>query len=212
MSIDRAALNKSVFGGTQVVDCQPLPIQSVLHTDVPCTPFDPAAAKKLVESTGVSMPVPVEIMVPTGASSLRSGQVIQSMAEAAGFKVTLRTLDLVSALNLTRAGKFDTFLVGWSGRVDPDGNTNDLLTTGGSNNFSGLADPAVDKLVQDAGATNDPAQRKDLYNQLIRKVADIRPNLYLYHGVRFLGTSTKVQGVVYNPDGIPRFETATVSR
>ncbi|MEU8227500.1 ABC transporter substrate-binding protein [Kribbella sp. NPDC048915] len=210
MSIDRDALNKSVWGGTKVADCNPLPVQSEFYTKVDCTPFDVEGAKKLVAASGVPTPVPVELMATSSATSLREAQVIQAMAEAVGFKVSIKQLDLVSALQIARAGKADTFIVGWSGRVDPDGNTNDLLTTAGSNNFSELSDPEIDSLITKAGSTNDNAQRKALYAQALKKVADIRSNIYLYHDTWYVGTAKNVSGIDYRTNGIPYLKTASV--
>jgi peptide/nickel transport system substrate-binding protein len=149
-------------------------------------------------------------MASSSAAALREAQVIQSMAGAVGFKVSIKQLDLVSALQIARAGKADAFIVGWSGRVDPDGNTNDLLTTGGSNNFSRLSDPDIDSLITKAGSTNDNAQRKALYAQALKKVADIRSNIYLYHDTWFLGTAKNVSGIDYRSNGIPYLKTASV--
>jgi peptide/nickel transport system substrate-binding protein len=123
----------------------------------------------------------------------------------------VRPIDLVSGLDLARKGQFDTFLEGWSGRVDPDGDTNDIITTGGSNNFSGSKDKVVDSLISRASETNDSKERAQLYAQAVKRVGEQRPLLYLYHDRWFVGTSDKVHGVVYTPDGIPRFKTASLS-
>ncbi|MBP0457333.1 ABC transporter substrate-binding protein [Streptomyces montanisoli] len=212
MSINRNALNQAVWNGQMVPDCGPLPVQSPLRTAPHCTPFDPGAARALVKKSGVKTPVPVELMVPTGAASQREAQVIQSMAEDVGFKVSVRPIDLVSGLDLARKGQFDTFLEGWSGRVDPDGDTNDIITTGGSNNFSGSDDKTVDRLIAQAAQTNDSEKRAALYAAAVRRVGQNRSLLYLYHDRWFVGTSDKLHGVVYPPDGIPRFKTAYLSR
>jgi peptide/nickel transport system substrate-binding protein len=211
MSINRQILNKAVWNDQEVPDCQPLPVQSPLHTKAACTPFDPEAARKLVKASGLKTPIPVELMATTGAATQREAQVVQSMADDVGFKVSIKPLDLVSGLQLARTGKFDAYIVGWSGRVDPDGDTNDLITTGGSNNFSGFSDATVDSLIQRAGTTNEPARRAQLYAQAVKRVAGIRPLIYLYHNRWFVGTSDKVHGVLYPPDGIPRFKTASLS-
>jgi peptide/nickel transport system substrate-binding protein len=211
MSIDRKILNKAVWNNQEAVDCQPLPIQSPLHSDLPCTPYDPEAAKRIIKQSGIHTPIPVELMVPTGSGSQREGQVIQSMADDVGFKVSVKPIDLVSALDLARTGKFDAFLEGWSGRVDPDGDTNDIITTGGSNNFSGVGDKAVDSFVGRAAATNDTAERRKLYAGAVKEVASKRPLIYLYHDRWFIGVNNHVHGVVYPPDGIPRFKTAYIS-
>ncbi|GAA3754208.1 ABC transporter substrate-binding protein [Streptomyces tremellae] len=208
MSINRNALNQSVWNGQMVPDCGPLPAQSALRTKTDCTPFAPDAARALVKKSGVKTPVPVELMVPTGAASQREAQVVQSMANDVGFKVSVRPIDLVSGLDLARKGQFDTFLEGWSGRVDPDGDTNDIITTGGSNNFSGSDDKTVDRLVAEAAQTTDNTRRAELYGAAVKRVGEQRPLLYLYHDRWFVGTTDKLHGVVYPPDGIPRFKTA----
>jgi peptide/nickel transport system substrate-binding protein len=211
MSINRGALNQAVWNGQMVPDCGPLPVQSPLHTKVNCTPFDPAAARALVKKSGVKTPVPVELMVATGSATQREAQVVQSMANDVGFKVSVRPIDLVSGLDLARKGQFDTFLEGWSGRVDPDGDTNDIITTGGANNFSGSNDKVVDRLIAQAAQTTDSKKRAALYGAAVKRVGEQRPLLYLYHDRWFLGTSDKLHGVVYPPDGIPRFKTAYLS-
>ncbi|MCI2423017.1 ABC transporter substrate-binding protein [Saccharopolyspora sp. K220] len=208
MSIDRNALNKAVWNDQNVVDCQPLPVQSALHSDVNCTPYDPEGARRIIAASGLPTPIPVELMVLTGSAPQREAQVIQAMANDVGFDVSVKPLDQVSALKLARSGDFDVYLQGWSGRVDPDGNTNDLVTTGGSNNFNGLSSPELDSLVQQAGSTSVPDQRRALYAQIIRQVADTHALLYLYHNRWFVGANKNVQGIEYYPDGIPRFKTA----
>jgi peptide/nickel transport system substrate-binding protein len=210
LSLDRAAINKVVFADSNAVDCLPLPLQSRFRpSDPQCTPYDPERARQLVAQSGVPTPVPVSLMVPAGNEGPRTAEVIAGMAKEVGFDVTINQQEFVSSLSAARAGDFDAFLIGWSGRIDPDGNMNDLVTTGGSNNFAGLSDPQVDDLVGRAAAATDPAARTDLYTQAIRRVADLRPVIYLYHDAWFLGTSKKLQGVVYYPDGIPRFTSAS---
>ena len=211
MSIDRKTLNSAVWQGQQVVDCSPLPMQSPLRTSLPCTPYDPAGAKKLIKESGFSGPVPVQLLVPSGATGVREAQAIQSMANKVGFKVSVKPMDFISALEYARAGKIDAFLEGWSGRVDPDGNLNDLVTTGGSNNFSRISDPTVDKLVKQAASTYDEAQRKKLYAKVVERIGQLRSDIYLYHSRWFVGTSKNVSGIVYGPDGFPRLKTASIS-
>ena len=43
----------------------------------------------------------------------------------------LKPTEFVSSLNAADAGKFDTFAIGWSGRVDPDGNIYGFVSTPG---------------------------------------------------------------------------------
>jgi peptide/nickel transport system substrate-binding protein len=208
MAIDRNAINDVVYGGTNVVDCLPLPTQSTFRPDnVECSTYDPEGAREIIEKSGEAMPVPIEIMYPSRPDAQKTVEVIQQMANEAGFAVTLKPLEFLSALEAGRAGDFEAFLIGWSGRIDPDGNFNDLLTTGGGNNFSQLSDPKLDALISDAAAAIDQGDRKELYGEAIDLLDEIKPVIYLYHDTWFLGLNG-IAGVEYSSDAIPRFKTA----
>ena len=211
MALDRNAINKAVYDGDQSVDCLPFPIQSPYRPANPnCTPYNPTAAKQIVTSSGIKTPIPVTMMIPANSGADRLAQVIQSMEDKVGFKLTIKTVDFTSSLAAARAGNFDTFLIGWSGRLDPDGDLSDLVTSGGSNNFSGLHDTQLDNLVTQSASASGLAARKADYAKTLARLQQVRPNIYLYHDRWYLGLSAKLTGVVYNTDGIPRFATASL--
>lgn len=211
LSLNREALNDVVFDGSNVVDCIPLPGQSPFRPDdVDCSEFDPDEAQKILEESGETLPLSVELMYPTSPSAQKTVEVIQQMANDVGFDVTLKPVEFISALEAGRAGAFEMFLIGWSGRIDPDGDVNDLVTTGGSNNFSRVSDPELDSLVSEAASVTDEDARKDLYDQVLTRIDEIKPNVYLYHDTWFLGLSG-ITGVEYSSDAIPRFKTASLT-
>jgi peptide/nickel transport system substrate-binding protein len=212
MALDRKTINKVVWNNAQSVDCLPLPLQMVYRPDnANCTPYDPAQAKQLVAASGVKMPVPVTMMIPADSGDDRMAQVIQSMENKVGFNMTIKPVDFTSALAAGKAGSFDTFLIGWSGRLDPDGDLSDIVTTDGSNDYSGLQNPQLDKDIQQAAAVSGVAARKAAYTTTLQLLGQLRPIVYLYHDTWFLGTSSKLTGVDYRADGIPRFTTASLN-
>ena len=99
-------------------------------------------------------------------------------------------------------------LNGWSGRVDPDGNLSNLITSRGSNNYSGMSDPGIDDPIKEAAAVTEPAQRAELYAKALQRAAEVRGVVYLYHNKYYLGMNKTVAGVQYFKDGLPRFVTA----
>ncbi|WP_022884584.1 ABC transporter substrate-binding protein [Glaciibacter superstes] len=211
LSLDREAVNDVVFNGTNVVDCIPLPGQSAFRPDdVTCSEFDPEAARKILEDSGETLPLAVELMYPSSPTAQKTVEVIQQMANDVGFDVTLKPVEFISALEAGRAGDFEMFLIGWSGRIDPDGDVNDLVTSGGSNNFSRVSDPQLDSLVAEAASVTDTDARKDLYEQVLTRIDELKPNIYLYHDSWFLGLSG-ITGVEYSSDAIPRFKTASLT-
>jgi peptide/nickel transport system substrate-binding protein len=209
LSLDRDVINRVVFNGLYDPDCSPLPKNSPYRDPkATCPKRDLAKARHLVEQSGVKTPIPVTLSLTADPVSERLGQVIQAMAKEAGFAVKVVPGEFVTTLNQAREGKFDTIQVGWSGRVDPDGDINDLATSGGSNNYSGLHDPVIDNGVHAAAATTDVAKRRALYSKVIAREHELNGIIYLYHERYFLGTAANVAGIRYYSDGIPRFETA----
>ena len=131
-AIDRKAMNKVVFGGTVLPGCTPISPSSVWYDpSVKCTPFNPTDAKKLVAASGVSNPT-VHLMVPTGTVALRQAQFLQSEEKTVGINVVIDSTDFVTSLSKADAGTYETFQIGWSGRVDPDGNIFSFVATAGS--------------------------------------------------------------------------------
>src|SRR5690606_17218459 len=156
LAINRAATNDVVYGGTNVADCPPLPTISPFRPDnVKCSEYDPDAARKIIEESGATMPVPIEIMYPSRPDAQKTVEVIQQMANEAGFDVTLKPLEFLSALEAGRAGDFEASLIGWSGRTDPDGNSNDPLTPAGGRHLSPQRAPRRDLPTSDATAAID---------------------------------------------------------
>ncbi|MFC5825515.1 ABC transporter substrate-binding protein [Nonomuraea insulae] len=209
LALDRDAINKTVYNGLHEVDCFPVPLDSPYRPkDLTCPKRDLAKAKQLVQASGVPTPIPVTMATPNDAVNQRLAQVIQSMAKEAGFNVSVQTAEFVSVLEQGKAGKFDVLISGWSGRVDPDGNLTNLVTTQGSNNYAGMSDPGVDDPIKQAAAETDPAKRAELYGSAMKKAAELRGVVYLYHNKYYLGTKKTVAGVQYFADGLPRFITA----
>jgi peptide/nickel transport system substrate-binding protein len=213
MALDRTSINKAVWDNAMSVDCAPLPTNMVYRPDnLACTPYDPAGARQLVTASGFPTPVPVTMMIPANSGVDRLAEVIQSMENQAGFKVTIKPVDFTAALAAGQAGKFDTFLVGWSGRLDPDGDLSGIVTTDGANDYSGLQDSQLDGLISQSASVTGVGPRKAQYAKTLQRLQQLRPIIYLYHDTYFLGTSTKLTGVDYRADGIPRFTSASLSR
>ncbi len=204
MAIDRKAMNKVVFGGTVLPGCTPLSPSSVWYDpSVKCTPFNVAQAKKLVQSSGVSNPT-VHLMVPVGTVALRQAQFLQAEEQAVGIKVVIDSTDFVTSLSKADAGTYDTFQIGWSGRVDPDGNIYQFVHTLGSQNDSGYTNARLDLILSNARKAATEKARKTLYRAAQQIMLNDRPLIYLYHPVTRAGLSVKLKGVQMFPDTLTR--------
>jgi peptide/nickel transport system substrate-binding protein len=205
LSLDRKTINRVVFGGTVLPGCLPVPPTSPYYDrSIKCPARNVARARELIGRAGVATPVRVRLMIGTDQVAARLGQVVQSMAEEAGFRVELQPTEFVTALRRQDQGTYDTFAVGWSGRIDPDGNIYQFVHSKGSLNNLGWSSPRVDLLLDNARKAATAKARKTLYRTVFRVLRSQLPLIYLYHQVNRHGVDNNVQGVQHFGDGLIR--------
>jgi peptide/nickel transport system substrate-binding protein len=209
MAIDRKAMNKVVFGGTVLPGCTPIsPSSAWYDPSIKCTPYNPAQAKKLVAASGISNPT-VHLMVPTGTAALRQAQFMQSEEAAVGIKIVIDSTDFVTSLSKADAGTYDTFQIGWSGRVDPDGDIYQFVASTGSQNDSGYSNARLDLILNNARKASTVEARQTLYRAAQKLILADRPLIYLYHPVTRAGVATSLKGITMYPDTLLRVAFAT---
>ena len=136
---------------------------------------DPAKAKQLLSEAGVTTPFPITMITSNNPDSLRLAQALQSMVKEGGFDLKIKPMEFATLLDQQDRGDFELLQLGWSGRVDPDGNITNFVGTGGSQNVAGYNDKAMDALLTKARESQDLAQRKQLYAQAVDEAAPGRP-------------------------------------
>ena len=208
MSIDREALMQVVYNGAFAPAAQAVP---------PASPFfDPAVkprirdiakAKALLKQAGVTPPVAIDLIAPNNPDIKQMAEVIQAMAQEAGFDVKITAMEFASSLDNAEHGGFQAYLLAWSGRVDPDGNLYTFLhSTSGSQNYGKYASPVMDKLLDDARTETDLAKRKALYGQVAELEQTDVPLSYIYTTRNFNGMSAKLTGFKPVADGMIRLQ------
>jgi peptide/nickel transport system substrate-binding protein len=205
LSIDREAVNQVVFNGEFTPGNQWIsPEHPYYQKSFPIRPRDIAKAKALLKESGATLPVSVDLMVPKGAENEAVAQVIQSMAAEAGFDLKIRLLEWATSLKQAQAGEYQMFLLGWSGRIDPDGNSYVFLHTKAPQNEAFYSNPEADKALEEARLVTDPVQRKAIYEKLTKIVLNDEPVIYLYHRKLLIAHTTKLEGYKQMPDGLVR--------
>jgi len=213
-AIDRKGLVKAVFNDKFDVACSPISPTTQFSSPQAqkCRPHDPAKAKQLLEQAGVQMPYKVTMLESNTPESLRLAQALQSMVKEGGFDLKIQPVEFTSLLDQQDRGDFELLQLGWSGRVDPDQNITNFVGTGGSQNVSGYSNPTLDKLLSQARETNDLAQRKELYGQVVAELQKDDALIYLYRQRNLTGVSDDVKGVQVFPDGVVRVAFAGFAR
>src|SRR5450755_2253165 len=205
LSIDREAINQVVFNGEFKPGNQWVnPDHPYYLKAFPIRARDIAKAKALLQEAAATPPVSVDFMVPKGAETEAVAQVIQSMAAEAGFDMKIRVTEFATSLKQAEAGEYQAYMLAWSGRIDPDGNSYIFLHTGGPQNNSAWSNPEADKALDDARRVTDPAQRKAIYEKLTKAALDDEPILYIFHRKLLIAHTTKLEGYKQMPDGLVR--------
>ena len=206
LSIDRAALVKSIFNGLSTVACSPISPKSEFTSDAAqvCPAHDTAKAKQLLADAGVTTPYKVTMITSNNPDSLRLAQALQAMVKEGGFDLVIKPVEYAALLDQQDRGDFELLQLGWSGRVDPDANTYNFVGTTGSQNVAGYSSPEVDKLLTDARQATDKAQRIKLYGDVVAKLQQDDPLIYMYRQRNLTGVSKKLLGIQVYPDGVIR--------
>lgn len=175
---------------------------------------DPEGAKKLVTEVGKG-PLKFEFLVSSGdAATLQLAQLIQAQLAKADITADIKTQLFNDIVTLQQAHKhLGMTLIGWSGRLDPDGNTYDFVVTGTPNNDSSYSNAKVDELMKAQRVESDPAKRKQMLLEAQKiYVVDDPSRIWYGFGVSPIITVKAVTGMESYPDRIPRFQNAQLGK
>lgn len=210
-AIDREIINQVVFEGAFAAGNQPFPPNSPWYDTTNGIPArDVEKAKSLLAEAGYPDGIDLEVQVPNTTVPLQLMQVIQSMAAEAGIRIKITSKEFATLLADQSAGDYQASQIGWSGRVDPDGNIHQFMTTDGGINDSKFSNPEVDRLLNEARTSTDTAKRKESYDAARAILNDELPIVYLYHQTWIWALSNKVDGFTPYPDGMIRLEGVTL--
>jgi peptide/nickel transport system substrate-binding protein len=205
LAIDRNAINDVVFNGLAKPGNQWVQPDNPWYVKTSPVPArDLEKAKKLLAEAGVKTPISVDYLVPNNPETRQVAEVIQAMAAEAGFDMKIRVTEFATSLNEAEAGRYQAYMLNWSGRPDPDGNLYVFDKTGGPQNYSKYSNAEVDSLLEQSRTKNDHAERTALYEKLAGHLLADNPILYLYHRPVIIAHVARLQGFKPNPDGLIR--------
>lgn len=197
-AIDRDGISRKItFGRYPVVDtAQPLGSWArdpAVHEPA----YDPAASDRLLDAAGwrrgaggvrakdgKSLAL-TYVQFPESQTGVRVATVVQSELAARGFAVTIKSLSNVQLFlpksqgGTLATGAFDLAYVPWPMGADPDDAF--LLTCNGASNVMRWCDPQVDRLERRALVAPSRTERRALYAQIERRVADAVPIVFLFN-------------------------------
>jgi peptide/nickel transport system substrate-binding protein len=204
-AIDRKALSDVVFNGEYLPGNQWVsPKNPYYQQQYPVPGRDLAKAKRLLAEAGVATPVVVDFMVPNNPESRQAAEVLQAMAAEAGFDLKIRVTEFATSLNEAEQGRFQAYFIGWSGRIDPDGNSYIFLKCGAPQNNGQFCNADVDRWLEQSREVSDFAARKAIYGKIAGVALQQGAVIYLYHRLVIIAHTAKLEGYTQLPDGLIR--------
>ncbi|QIS03024.1 ABC transporter substrate-binding protein [Nocardia brasiliensis] len=206
LSIDREALVEKAFHNWYEPACTPIAPRTSYATKAStvCPTFDPKRSRELLAEAGVQIPYPVTMQVMNVEDQLEYAKELRASVAEGGFDLELVPAEYSSMLDAQKKGTYELLYLGWSGRLDPDGNTSRFLTSGSTGNYSGFNSSTLDDLLGWAAHSNSTAQRGALYEQAVRLIQRENPYIYTYRLRNLTVHSTWVTGVEVYADGTVR--------
>ena len=194
MAIDRKGIIKAGVGGVgDVADSlvtddnwrgtPPATLDSLLKA-LPAYPYDPAKARALAASAGVSGQKVVIATSPLDSQTTIITQAVAQAATAIGLKPEIDTVsaDKYTALFTDPAARkgIDLFLTFWYTSITDPLDMYGSLQTGAFSNFGGWSNPQFDAAVDRAVGATDPAAKAAATGQAQQLATEQLPWLPLY--------------------------------
>ena len=166
LSLDRdAIIQVAMDGEAQAGNQWVSPGHPFYAKSSPVPKRDVAKAKALLREAGAANPA-VTLMTPTTSDAQRLAQVVQAMAQEAGFDIRIQSTEFASSIALADKGQMEAYVLAWSGRADPDGNLQQFYTCNSPNNYAGYCYAEVDRLIQQSRTEPDTKKRVQVYEQI----------------------------------------------
>lgn len=216
MAIDRQTIIDTINAGSgQTADAIVAPaVFGYYSTGV--REYNPEKAKELLAEAGYPNGFSTTLWVNDNQSRIEMCQAMQAMLLEVGVQCNLEVLEFGSFISRTTSGDHDLAYFGWttsSGDADYSYYSLEHSTQqGAAGNRSFLADPDVDKLIEDARSNTNEEERKELYKELAIKLDEINNNIPVYYSFINVGANKKVEGFVMDANGYHSLEKVKVAQ
>lgn len=211
MAIDRGAIVEHLRRGQAEVAAGILaPASWAYAPDLPEYPFDPAAARRLLDEAGYPDPdgdgprprLNLSLKVSSAEFYRLQAAVIQQDLRRVGVEVDIRSYEFATLYADVLSGNFQMYTLVWVGVSDPDMlrrvfHSKQMPPSGFNRGF--FSDPRVDRAIDVATASTDDAERGRLYAEAQRLVAEQVPYISLWHRTNVAVAQRDLTGIHLTP-------------
>jgi len=120
--------------------------------------------------------------------------------------VNISLVEFTKQIDNASKHNFQASQFGWSGRIDPDGEFYSQLHSGSALNYGQYSNREVDDVLDKARAAPSQDERKQLYTQVMKLIAQDAPRIWINFQPAWELHTPKVQNYNFVADGIIRLE------
>lgn len=163
---------------------------------------DIAEAKKLMEAAGYPQGFKTTLLSQTGVEYDRQAVVAKDQLAKIGIDAQVIPLEGPSLQQRRERRDFDVLSFGWADTTgDPDEILHAYYVSGGSRNYGGFSDRAIDELIEKQARTLDKKAREGILTEIERKLLEQSPMIILFWNLYLTGAWNEVKGFKPGPGG-----------
>jgi peptide/nickel transport system substrate-binding protein len=177
--------------------------------DVAKYPHDSARARQLLDNAGYlatnGVRFHITMKTSTDESTRLLAAVLQQQLHDVGIALDIRSFEFATFFADITKGAYQFHSLRWvGGNLDPDifehiFGSNSLAPKRANRTF--YSNPRVDELIREARSTVDQSQRKTMYDEIQRILADDLPYINLWYLDNVLVHTNRVSGIELSPAG-----------
>ncbi|MGI9078609.1 MAG: peptide ABC transporter substrate-binding protein [Gemmatimonadaceae bacterium] len=211
MAIDRKSAVQNIFDSLGLVSKGPM-VRSQGLADTTITPiaYDPAAARRLLDSLGWKdansdgvrekngKPLRFSIGAPSSSTNrVRMAVLLQDMFKQVGARVDLEQSEMTTWMQGMQSGKFDAAMN--ASHLDPSPASirqswsAQSARNPGGRNFGRYSNPEFDALIDSASVQMNPANARRFYRRAHELIMKDAPAVWLYELVSVAGIDRRIQ-------------------
>jgi peptide/nickel transport system substrate-binding protein len=206
LALDRQKLVETLWRGLGIVTETVIPLGHwAHHEDLEPIPYDPEAARRLLERAGYPDPdgdgpqprFALTYKTSTDETALLQAQIIQAMWAEVGIAIEIRSYEFATFYSDIKKGNFQIFSLTWTGIIDPDFFSLILhsksIPPAGANRGR-YRNQEFDRVVDEGARRTKPEDRLPFYLRAQEIMAADLPYISLFNRVNFAVMPTQLEG------------------
>ena len=221
MSVNKQQIIDSVYQGAGQLAVGSMPPTQWSYDDtIKDAPYNIEKAKELLKEAGIKEGTEITLWAmpvqrPYNPNAKLMAEMLQSDWSKIGIKAKIMTYEWGEYIKRSKGGENGAMLIGWSGdNGDPDNWLGTLFGCDAveGNNFSKWCNPEFDKLVKEAKATTDIAERTKLYKQAQQLLKSQVPMTPIANSTVYQPMRKNVENYKISPFGLNSFYGVGISK